>query len=208
MKSQLRWPKGHFSAIRSIAYSLGTNGSDRTAAVRRSRGVVTRSTRQIDFRYQECRLGSFSPPPYSDAKDLSPRIGTFGPTGTLCDLIHRPVPAYLCLLERLLRVRACVMPHSLTRTRQRSRCLEVGNRFIRSLTALAIFVIAGKAPFAIDLVRQRVKFAYACTRFIGGLVQLSPMDVLGFGPPTLLRADRGSQFYSFTCFGDRFAAPA
>jgi hypothetical protein len=91
------------SAIRSIAHSLGTNGSDRTAAVRRSRGDVTRSRRQIDFRYQECRLGSFSPPPYSDAKNLSPRIGTFGQTGTLGDLIDRPLPALLSLFHGLQR---------------------------------------------------------------------------------------------------------
>jgi hypothetical protein len=37
---------------------------------------------------------------------------------------------------------------------------------------LAVFVIAGKARVAIDLVCQCVKFAHTCTRFISGLVQL------------------------------------
>jgi hypothetical protein len=42
--------------------------------------------------------------------------------------------------------------YGLTRTRQRFRCLEVGNRLSRSLIALAVFAIAGKIGVAIDLV--------------------------------------------------------
>ena len=55
--------------------------------------------------------------------------------------------------------------YGLTRTRQRFRCLEVGNRLSRSLTALAVFAIAGKIGVAIDLVHLHVSFAHPLTRF-------------------------------------------
>ena len=74
---------------------------------------------------------------------LSPRIGTFGQTDTLGDLIDRPSPALLSLFHSVQRgipgfgylgrdVRLDVMSrhhnfNGLTRTRQRFRCLEVGN---------------------------------------------------------------------------------
>ena len=143
-------------------------------------------------------------PPKADT-----RIGTFSQTGTLGDLIHRPLPTPLSLFHGLQHsnpigrvVFGNRKLYGLTRTRQRFRCLEVRNRFIGTLTALAVFVIAGKARVAIDLVCQCVKFAHTCTRFIGGLVQALPGQILGGGSPTLLRADRGSQFQ----FGKFFVA--
>jgi hypothetical protein len=93
-------------------------------------------------------------------KELSPRIGTFSQTGTLGNLIDRPLPALLGLFQGLPRgifnVLLEVMLgqpklYGLTRTRQRFRCLEGGNRLSRSLTALAVFAIAGKIGIAINL---------------------------------------------------------
>jgi len=119
-------------------------------------------------------------------KELSPRIGTFSQTGTLGDLIHRPLPARLSLVHGLERgipsfgyLRGDVIafplfdnvPHGLARTLQRSRCFEVGNRLSRSLTALAVFAIAGKIGLTIDLVHLRVGSAHALTRLVGSLVQ-------------------------------------
>ena len=77
--------------------------------------------------------------------------GTFGQTGTLGDPIHRPLPARSTLswpsawprclgdlgrdvlLEIMLGHRKL---YGLTRTRQRFRCLEVGNRLSRNIAAL------------------------------------------------------------------------
>ena len=81
-------------------------------------------------------------------KELSPRIGTFGQTGTLGDLIDRPSPALLSLFHGLPRgipgfgldvMLGHRKLYGLTRTRERFRCLEVGNRLSRSLTALTLF---------------------------------------------------------------------
>ena len=69
--------------------------------------------------------------------------------------------------------------YSLARTRQRFRCLEVGNRLSRGLTALAVFVIAGKIGVAIDLVHPRVGSAHALTRLVGDRVELLPVQQLG-----------------------------
>ena len=89
----------------------------------------------------------------SPKKELPPRIGTFGQTGTLGDLIHRLLPALLGFLHGLQRgifdvLLEVMLGHrklyGLTRTRQRFRCLEIGDRFMSSLTALVVFVIAGK----------------------------------------------------------------
>ena len=91
-------------------------------------------------------------------KELPPRIGTFGQTGTLGILSFDLSPALLGLFQGLQRripgfgyfyvVLEVVHGHrglyGLTRTRQRSRCLEVGNSFGRGLTALAVFSFAGK----------------------------------------------------------------
>jgi hypothetical protein len=100
-------------------------------------------------------------------RDLPPRIGSFGQTGTLGDLIHRPLPTPLSLFHGLQHANPIGRVvfgnrklYGLTRTRQRFRCLKIGNRFIGTLTALVLFVIAGKIGVAIDLVRQRVKFAH------------------------------------------------
>jgi hypothetical protein len=87
------------------------------------------------------------PVPHYVEEALSPRIGT---TGTLADLIDRPLPAVLGLFERLQggipNVLLDVMfghrkLYGLTRTSKRLRCLEVGNRLSRSLTALVVFAI-------------------------------------------------------------------
>jgi hypothetical protein len=136
-------------------------------------------------------------------KDLSPRIGTFGQTGPLGYLIDRPLPARLSLLQGLPRgipslgylrgdlLLDVMLGHrklyGLTRTRQRFRCLKIGNRFSRSLTTLAVFAIAGKIGIAIDLVHLRTGFAHALTRFVGDLVQALPVQILGGGPSHLLR---------------------
>ena len=124
-------------------------------------------------------------------KDLSPRNGTFGQTGTLGDLIDGPLPARLNVLHGLQRgipslgylvgdVLLDVMLghrklYGLTRTRQRFRCLEVGNRSSPTLTALAIFAFGGKIGVIIDLVRLPVK--YLCI----------PLPVKPRRPPALLR---------------------
>jgi hypothetical protein len=91
---------------------------------------------------------------YRVETELPPRIGTFCQTGTLGNLIDRPLPAVLGLFQGLPRgipnvlldaMLSLRMLHGLTRTRQSFRCLEVGNRLSRSLTALAIFAIGGKS---------------------------------------------------------------
>jgi cobalamin biosynthesis protein CbiG len=60
----------------------------------------------------------------------------------------------------------------------------------RSLTALAVFAIAGKIGIAIDLLHLHISFAHALTRFVGGLVKALPVQTLGGGPSHLLRHDR------------------
>src|SRR6476660_4483991 len=99
---------------------------------------------------------------YRVEQELSPPIGTFGQTGTLADLVDRFSPARLSLLYALPRglgdlsgdVLLILFPllddiaHGFTRTCQRFRCLKVGNRLSRSLTTLAVFVIAGKIGVA------------------------------------------------------------
>jgi hypothetical protein len=126
-------------------------------------------------------------------KELSPRNGTFGQTGTLGNLIDRLSPALFSLFHGLQRripsfgylrgdmLLGVMLSHrklyGLTRTRQRFRCLEIGNRLSRSLTALVVFAIAGKIGVAIDLVHLHVSFAHPLTRFVGGLVQpAAPCD--------------------------------
>src|SRR6185369_16222571 len=113
------------------------------------------------------------------------RCWTFGQTGTLADQIDCPLPARLGLFHSLqcglgdLCGNVLLIPfpllddrvYSLARTRQRFRCLEVGNRLSRGLTALAVFVIAGKIGVAIDLVHLRVGSSHPLTRLVGGLVQ-------------------------------------
>ena len=66
--------------------------------------------------------------------------------------------------------------YGLTRTRQRFRRLEVGNRLSRSLTALALFAITRKIGVAIDLVHLHVCLAHTLTRFVDDLVQTLPMQ--------------------------------
>jgi len=83
--------------------------------------------------------------------------------------------------------------YGLTRLRQRFRCLKVRNRLSRTLTALALFAFTGQVGVAIDLVHLHVSFSHTLTRFIGGLVQLLPMGVLGLRPLTLPEAD-GDQY--------------
>jgi hypothetical protein len=81
------------------------------------------------------------------------------PIGTLGNLIHRPLPTPLSLFHGLQHANPIGRVvfgnrklYGLTRTRQRFRCLKIGNRLGRSLTALVVFVIAGKARVAIDSV--------------------------------------------------------
>ena len=135
--------------------------------------------------------------------ELPSRIETFSQTGTLGNLIDRPLPAVLSLFHRLQQCLAVLgdlgrdVPltiavghrelYGLTRTRQRFRCLELGNRLCRSLTALAVFAIAGKIGIAIDRVHLYISFAHALTRFVDGLVQALPVQILGGGPSHLLR---------------------
>src|SRR5690242_9345525 len=107
-------------------------------------------------------------------KELPPRIGTFGQTGTLRNLLHRSWPTPLKLFHGRQRGLAIlgdlgrdllvelIFAHSklygLTRTRQRFRRLEVGNGLIRNLTAPTILYVAGKTGIAINLVHLRVSF--------------------------------------------------
>jgi hypothetical protein len=89
-------------------------------------------------------------------KELSPRNGTFGQTGTLADLIDCPLPALLSLVHGLKRgipgfgldvMLGHRKLYGLTCTRQRLRRLEVGNRLSRS----GAFCLRGKdqqSPFA------------------------------------------------------------
>jgi hypothetical protein len=90
----------------------------------------------------------------SPKKELPPRIGTFGQTGTLGDLIHRLLPALLGFLHGLQRgifdvLLEVMLGHrklyGLTRMRQRFRCLEVGNLLSSSLTALAVFAFGERS---------------------------------------------------------------
>jgi hypothetical protein len=73
----------------------------------------------------------------------------FGQTGTLADLVDCPLPAHLGLFHSFQRgipgfglgVRLAHRNlYRLTRTRQRSRRLKVGNGLSPSLTALALLV--------------------------------------------------------------------
>ena len=88
---------------------------------------------------------------------LPPRIGTFGQSGTLGNFIDRLSPALLSLVHGLKRGIPnfgldVMLGHrelyGLTRTGQRFRCLEVGNRLSRTLTALAVFAFGGKIGVA------------------------------------------------------------
>ena len=102
----------------------------------------------------------YYPPRYQSTAARAAR--NFGLSSTLDDHINRPLPARLGLFHSLqcglgdLCGNVLLIPfpllddrvYSLARTRQRFRCLEVGNRLSRGLTALAVFVIAGKIGIA------------------------------------------------------------
>jgi hypothetical protein len=62
---------------------------------------------------------------------------------------------------------ASLGPHA---TRQRSRCLEVGNRLSRNLTALAGFAIAGKIGVRLSgpfILKNRRDVYYAAASIVG-----------------------------------------
>ena len=111
--------------------------------------------------------------------DLPPRTGNFSQTGTLGDLIDRLFPARLSLFHGLQRgipgfglnvILGHRKLYGLTRTRQRSRCLEVGNRLSRNLTALAGFAIAGKIGVRLSgpfILKNRRDVYYAAASIVG-----------------------------------------